>query len=280
MPRSKFCEGGACAGTIFALETVNEPALYEEDEHGPGIRWFARRVVPTIQRIVSTLGLPNLEVVLQYTGSDAEEFAAFVKDDISLWNRSFVSFDFHQYYAWDHGVYRPGSDTVTWGQAASEVLDGQWNQFAQYYARNHSIIPYVGEWSLAINGDQVTLPSAAENNLFDGSLTPQGRSSDNRPAILHNFRAQKCNWMRTAAEGDFYWSARMGSGWDPRPDRCPGGKPVVDLKTVMDPQFGTDKCQVETHSRYDKSTAAFRFRVWNFFEVLRELNISSVQMDC
>jgi ubiquitin len=276
---------------VNAIETINEPALYTEATHGPGIRWFANRTIPTIRHLLDEGGREDVEIVLSYTGSDAESFAQFLSANTADWGTQSVSVDFHQYFTWDHGVYSPGSDTVTWAQAATEVSHGQWNQFSQYYSSINHIKSYVGEWTLAINGDQVHLAQADENNLFDGHMkatyqeqasSPSRRKqailaqkrtithslSDNRPAVRAAFIAQKCNWFETGAAGDYYWSARMGSGWDPR--SC--GQFETNLTVLATPGFGLNKCQV-TNSSYDNSLARFRFPLWNFLESAKQLGI-------
>ena len=59
---------------------------------------------------------------------------------------------------------------MTWDEAIQGVTHSQWNAFAKSYSAANHLKPVVGEWCLAINGDQVTLPRPEENNLFDGHL--------------------------------------------------------------------------------------------------------------
>ena len=274
---------------MLGIETINEPALYTEATHGPGIRWFANRTVPTLRQLFDKGGRSDAQIVLSYTGSDAEQFAQFVgQNDVISWGAESITVDFHQYFTWDHAVYAPGSDSVTWSQATKEVSHGQWNQFASFYSSKNHITPVVGEWTLAINGDQVHLPKANENNLFDGHMkTSPARqqraqrigsrrahkmdpATDNRSDLRANYIAQKCNWMSTGSTGDYYWSARMGSGWDPRVANC--GNFETSLTVLSRPGFGINKCQV-ANSSYDASLARFRFPLWNFLESAKQLQI-------
>lgn len=269
---SKFCWQGACAKVISGIEIVNEPALYEEMAHLPGIQLFANRTIPNIRR---TLG-PEIDIVVSYTGDNAKEFAGFLRSTSPMWGVGLIILDFHQYYTWDHGVAGPGYDTVTWDEAIAEVPKGQWNQLAPAYTGS-GLQPVIGEWSIAINGDQVALPHWQENNLFDGQLHGSGRATgDNREAMRRYYVAQKCNWMKTA-EGDFYWSLRMGSGHEPR--RC--GKPELDADKAL--SAGTDKCQVSQDgvlSSHRHSLPRYRFRSWNLLELIAELGIDSVEVAC
>merc|ERR1719265_2208989 len=94
------------------------------------------------------------------------------------------------------------------------------------------------------------------NNLFES------HGVDNRPDLRNWFMQQKCHWMLGGASGDFYWATRMGSGWEPRSDKCQALK------------LGDGPCQVTEggiSSSHDQSLPKFRFPVWNFFAVLKEL---------
>ena len=63
------------------------------------------------------------------------------------------------------------------------------------------------------------------------------------------FEAQKCNWMRTA-QGDFNWSGRMGSGFDPRAERC-------NASAALRGSAPLPECQVG-ESAYDRALPAYR----------------------
>lgn len=76
---------------------------------------------------------------------------------------------------------------------------GPWQQYAD---ANLSVL--IGEWSLASNLDD-----------------PQFENVDNPDvrAFLSKFFADQVSlWQATTGVvGQFYWTARMGSGWEPRP---------------------------------------------------------------
>ena len=104
----------------------------------------------------------------------------------------------------------------------------------------------LGEWSLALNHD-------AYQDLDDPSV---------RRELRQLFEEQK--HIYTTSEnviGSFYWTLRMGSGWDPRPtDEYPDGH---QLEGTSD----------------SSSLPGFPFKVWSLLEMAEHGIVTSVKRD-
>lgn len=263
---SQFCNLRKCADVVFALETINEPALGQEPTYTDSIEAFEERVVPTIQQIFDESDATiKLEATLQYTGSPSD-FSKFIRDKMEV---SFVSVDFHQYYTWNQEVTwcsSPPNETSVINSDAKKCPARTFENVTQTLHKAQSkgawtpytkdgIRTYIAEWALAINGDQVSLANGSTNNLFESN------GVDNRPAMHKWFMQQKRNWMLAGASGDFYWTARMGSGWEPRADKC----------EAIQKQAPCQVTESSVTSAYDQSLPTFRFPTWNFFALLKEL---------
>ena len=109
----------------------------------------------------------------------------------------------------------------------------------------------IGEWSLAVNHDQV----------FDFA-DPTTKSE-----LRQLFREQlKVYATSPTVGGAFYWTLRMGSGWDPRP------------RTRTAPFDGGPVGQIAGTSA-SRSRRDYPFKVWSLLEMAEHGVIESVRWE-
>lgn len=111
---------------------------------------------------------------------------------------------------------------------------------AHIHSRSQGINLILGEWSLATNYDApVDLDDDATVADLRQLFTEQLSVYANAPAVV----------------GAFYWTLRMGSGWDPRPD-----------PKATDPETAGPRGQLAGTSA-SRSLPDFPFKVWSLLEM-------------
>ena len=157
--------------------------------------------------------------------------------------------DFHDYYNW--------SGDLSWAQLASLICGttratSGWSQYT-----NAGLNVVIGEWSASTN-----LGAKAFTDLTDASVVAHLRTLYANQMSLFSARGGET----PGCVGQHHWSARMGSGWDPRPSASnPNGFQVAG-------------------SAWDQSLPGFSPAVWNLGELVRvgvaqplaALNVSGV----
>jgi len=221
------------AKCVIALQLANEPAL------GPdipavttGINLFYERAIA-----VARMHLQSIPLVLSWINLD-KAIWPFLKSmgeaDRALNGGGLIS-DHHYYLNWQ-GWMLPTGQLMPWNEilrrACSLESENGWRVVDQYAEANQEII--IGEWSLATNMDapiDLDDPAMIENlqKLFQHQIEAFGKLG--------------------VIRGHFFWTLRMGSGWDPRPtEDDPNGR------------------QLEGTSAWT-SAEGYPFKVWSLLEM-------------
>ena len=239
----------ALADVVVALEAANEPGL-GFDGVQPDIERFLASVVPQLQAAFAAGGV-GASVAVNFIGPNDRGAGAWLAAQIAAgtFDGTKLLLDFHEYYNWD------GSES--WSQLAAKICGttSTSSEWAQYTAAGLSTV--IGEWSCSTN-----LGAKAFTDLSD-------------PAVVAHLQTLYANQMSLfaasggtapGAAGQFHWTMRMGSGWDPRPTaKAPNGTQAAG-------------------SAWNKSLPDFGAAVWNLGELVRvgvaqplsALNISGV----
>jgi hypothetical protein len=197
---------------VVALQLANEPALGTSTSTNDAINEFytrahkaARAHLPATPLVLSFMG-PSPTVIDFLAGLQADDRA--VPAGVSP-----VVADHHYYLNWQ----APVGTTMGWPEihhracapathaAATECVDseglpvGDCSVLVYELAKQPAI---VGEWSLATNHDA----------LLDLS------SPDTVRHLARLYKEQlEVFALNPSVRGAFFWTLRMGSGWDPRP---------------------------------------------------------------
>lgn len=145
--------------------------------------------------------------------------------------------DHHYYLNWQGWMLPPG-EKMPWKELIRRACileaENNWHVVDEYAEVEQEII--IGEWSLATNMD-------APLDLAD---------SDTLANLGLLYKAQLEAFGKVGViRGSFFWTLRMGSGWDPRPTAThPHGKQVG----------GTSG---------SKSADGYPFQVWSLLEMAR-----------
>jgi hypothetical protein len=212
----------ATADVVIALEMVNEPALGFAGGLEPAIESFLLNSVPQVRQIFAAAGLP-VDVVVNFIGANEQGMGAWTAQNLGT-----TLVDYHYYLNW--------AGQMTWDQLNAVVCQSAGHPWDQYGANGLPV--FIGEWS-----DSVNLGALQFTNLSD-------------PTIVSHLATLWANQMSLfmslpGCVGQFAWTLRMGSGWDPRP-------------TLASP-YGH---QVPGTS-WNQSLPSFAFAVWNYLELLR-----------
>eukprot|EP00730_Choanoeca_flexa_P015912 TRINITY_DN7417_c0_g1_i3.p1 TRINITY_DN7417_c0_g1~~TRINITY_DN7417_c0_g1_i3.p1 ORF type:complete len:423 (+),score=87.59 TRINITY_DN7417_c0_g1_i3:214-1482(+) len=212
------------SGVLVGFELINEPALgwdgmstYVQDYVLATAKatWQAAHVTPVLNFIT-----PNEEGMAQ--------FVVHAQNNHSIPHVAMI--DFHHYYNW--AGPRDFQQLID-GVCKSTNSYG-WQQYTQA-----NLPTFIGEWALASN-----LNDPLMNDINNQTVK----------AFLKVFFANQMSLLKASPDGligHAYWSARMGSGWDPRPtDDHPKGHQVE----------GTN---------YKTSAKSFAYADWNLAELIR-----------
>lgn len=223
------------ASCVVAYQLANEPAL------GPdipavtlGINLFYERAIATARE-----QLPSIPLVLSWINPSPEVFPFLKKmgDADKTAKGGGVISDHHYYLNWQGWMLPPG-ELMPWAEMHRRacVLEAEHEQRVLELYSNVKQDVIIGEWSLATNMDA---PLDLNDPDVIGSLKTLYR------AQLEAF--SKVDVIR----GAFFWTLRMGSGWDPRPtDAFPNGRQLD----------GTSA---------SRSLDGYPFQVWSLLEMER-----------
>ena len=216
---------GETAGVIDSLEVANEPGLNTWGLQAVILAFTREAVLVARDELLRASGVklvlnfiqPNDEQVASWLVAQAASGRGFGLDNLLI--------DYHHYYNWDgplsHAEYANGA--CDWSSP--------WEQY-----RRAGFKTVIGEWSLATDLDR-------RHNLSDPDTA----------SFLRLFGANQLSSYLSDPHvvGFFFWSLRMGSGWDPRPSSThPAGRQL----------FG---------SAADVSLPGYSFGAWSFLELLR-----------
>ena len=191
------------ASSVAAFQLANEPVLGAGDIYDGAVNAFYKRALSAARA-----HLPTMPLVLSFMGP-SPNVLSFLKNagDTSTGP---VLADHHYYLNWQSpvGVTMPWAELhrracIAEAEGAAHVLD-------VYGFENLQVI--VGEWSLAANHDALL-------DLNDPEIVKE---------LAQLYREQIYAFSKhSAVSGAFFWTLRMGSGWDPRPTKeYPKGRQV------------------------------------------------------
>jgi len=229
------------ANSVVAFQLANEPALgpSSTEVYAAILAFYdrakteARKYMPTTPLIFSFMG-PTPETQEYLRVADATDKLAG--------GDGFLG-DHHYYLNWQAccgvGPGVPAINQMPWDEihrrACLLEAEGNAHDIDVYGKAGLRVI--VGEWSLATNLDQHV-------DISDPKTHAQ---------LVQLYREQLETFsLRPEIRGTFFWTLRMGSGWDPRP-------------TVDDP----DGKQMVGTSAW-KSLPFYPFQVWSLLEMAKE----------
>ncbi len=212
---------------VAALQLANEPAL-NSPGYDAAVKQFYRRAVSAARR-----RLPELPLLLSFIPPNDLAVPAFVRALAADAGELLV--DHHWYLNWAS----PDGTMLGWDELHRRACHEAAASWSVYTAARQPII--LGEWSLATNHD-------APLDLSDG---------ETRANLARLFREQLDVYASARGViGSFYWTLRMGSGWDPRPsEAAPRGSQAAG-------------------SSARSSLAGYPYRVWSLLE-MAELGVAT-----
>ena len=226
------------AQSVVCFQLANEPAL------GPTSREIYLGIIDFYERalVQARSHLPHLPLIFSFMGPtpDVRAFMTSAsKKDLDAGGTGLIG-DHHYYLNWQaccgvgYGV--PAINSMPWDEIHRRacLLEAEGNAHDIDVYANASLKVIVGEWSLATNLD-------APMDLDDANTVTQ---------LTQMFREQVETFSkRSEVRGHFFWTLRMGSGWDPRP-------------TAEHP-----KGQQLPQSSAWSSLPAYPFKVWSMLEM-------------
>mmetsp|Transcript_22038 Transcript_22038/g.47472 ORF Transcript_22038/g.47472 Transcript_22038/m.47472 type:complete len:566 (-) Transcript_22038:346-2043(-) len=225
------------AQNIVCFQLANEPAL------GPSSPAVYAAILAFYQRAIAAARkhLPTTPLVLSFMGPSpaVTRFMTSAGEVDEAAGGGGLLGDHHYYLNWQAlgvGPGVPAANAMPWDEihrrACQLEAEGAAHDVDVYARAKLHVI--VGEWSLATNLDA---PMDLANEETRQQLIQLYREQ------IETFRGQP------EVRGAFFWTLRMGSGWDPRPfSEHPNGQ------------------QVSGTSAW-KSLAAYPFKVWSLLEL-------------
>jgi len=218
---SELPEEAAC---VSAFQLANEPALGPPGIYEESVNAWYLRAVPAARKY-----LPTLPLVLSFI-PPTKAVTDFIREELS--GQGEIIADHHYYLNWV--IFGdPAPPPVPWSELHSLACNAvEKGGMIVYTSAEQKFI--VGEWSLAVNLDM-------KEDLSD----PQVRAD-----LTQLYREQLAVFGTTDhMSGAFFWTLRMGSGWDPRPSaKFPHGQQLA----------GTSAW---------KSFPEYPFKVWSLLEM-------------
>ena len=220
------------AQSVSAYQLANEPALgppgvYEEAVN----RWYEKALPKARSKLSST------PLVLSFI-PPTEAASSFLKQ-LNDNDTPGLLADHHFYLNWQgydsDPPILPGDPPMSWKEIHWRACNAV-NLGAIFLYTDLNLNLIIGEWSLAVNYD-------APIDLDDKGIQKE----------LGKLYREQLYVFDTTPEvrGHFFWTLRMGSGWDPRPTReHPKGKQLA----------GTSA---------SKSKGGYPFKVWSLLEMAR-----------
>lgn len=228
------------AQTVIAFQLANEPAL------GPTTREIYLGILSFYERalVEARKHLPTVPLIFSFMGPTPDVRAVMLKvqaADKKAGGGGIIG-DHHYYLDWQAccgtapGV--PALNSMPWDEIHRRTcrLEAEGNAHDIDVYGHVGLEVMVGEWSLATNLD-------APMDLDDAETVAQ---------LKHFYEEQLETFSsRKEIRGSFFWTLRMGSGWDPRPTaEHPNGVQLA----------GTSAW---------KSYAAYPFKIWSLLEMKR-----------
>lgn len=225
-------------GTVVCFQMANEPAL------GPSSFEVYQAILSFYKRAqaAARMHLTDVPLVFSFMGP-TPTVTTFLREtdaaERAAGNAGIIG-DHHYYLNWQAccglGPGVPALNQMPWDEIHRRacILEAEGNAHdIDVYGKNELQV-IVGEWSLATNLDAAQDISKPE---IRQQLTQLFREQ------LETFRG------RSEIRGAFFWTLRMGSGWDPRPtDAHPHGR------------------QVEGSSAWH-SLEGYPFKIWSLLEM-------------
>ena len=219
---------------ISALQLGNEPAL-NSPGYDQAVKGFYRAALSEARA-----ALPSpLPLIMSFIPPNDLNVPSFIEDISNSYSTPLL-IDHHWYLNW--ATYE--GNTLSWSDMHSRACHEARNSWQPYASAGIKLI--IGEWSLATNHDDpVDLADAPTRLELSRLFHEQLEVYSTDPSVV----------------GSFYWTLRMGSGWDPRPtDQFPDGH-QVDGTSVS------------------SSLPGFRFKVWSLLEMAKHEIVTSVRHD-
>jgi hypothetical protein len=185
---------------------VNEPGL-GWDGMQSYIQNYHTDVIPQVQQIFTNAGLTNVYINTNFIGPNDSNMGSWLaqQENNGVFSPSPpIQVDFHNYYNWD--------GSLTWQQLASMICGSNAaSGWSQYVNANPSQPTWIGEWS-----DSTNLGATEYVNISDPTIA-------SNLAVLHA-NQMSLYYTSPGVVGQFYWTVRMGSGWQPwATSSCPNG---------------------------------------------------------
>ena len=211
---------------VSAFQLANEPALSPPGIYEEAVNAFYAQALPRARA-----HLPSLPLILSFIPPTAAA-TGFLKDAIAAQpprGRALLA-DHHFYLNWQ----APVGGALTWDEIHARTCAAAQDPGGLKVYSSAGVGLIVGEWSLAVNHDQPL-------DLDDREVVRQ---------LSRFYQEQLELFGRTAqVRGAYFWTLRMGSGWDPRPTAAhPRGR-----------QLGGTSAW--------RSLGGYPFRVWSLLEL-------------
>jgi len=242
------------AACVVAFQLANEPAIGIAGSpylHSVNL-WYERALQAAREH------LPSMPLVLSWL-EPSDVVTAFLKS-AKRSEKDVLVADHHYYLNW-LAIPQFGMPLLTWAKlhraACAAVAEGGLEVYTR--AKQPMII---GEWSLAVNLDQ-------QHDLDQPEVRRQ---------FAQLYREQISVFAATEEViGHFFWTLRMGSGWDPRPDTSATLPRRFDDASGSEPSpaaappngghvQGSNGRHVQGASAW-RSLGDYPYKVWSFLEM-------------
>ena len=212
------------ASAVAGLQLANEPAL-NTDGYDAAVKAYYRAAVERARA-----HLPQLPLYMSFIPPNDGAVPAFV-GEVKAAGGGAIVIDHHWYLNWA----APAGTQLGWREMHRRACHEAAASWAPYAAAGVPLV--LGEWSLATNHDEPL-------DLRDAAT---------RAELRRLYREQLAVFTTSPSVGGaFYWTLRMGSGWDPRPtDAAPDGR------------------QRDGTSAW-RSRPGYPYTVWSLLEMARE----------
>ena len=223
---------------ISALQVANEPAL-NTPGYNSAVQHFYRQAIAAARA-----WLPALPLVLNFIYPNDSGLDLFMKE-AQAWGGALM-IDVHWYLNWA-GDFKASEDASpserAWPTIHSRACHSPKMTWNWCSAPGNDIPVMLGEWALASNHD-------APINLEDHATARELKQMYAEQLSLYSYGRAWANESDPAPlVGHFFWTLRMGSGWDPRPTAAhPHGRQVGG-------------------STASRSLSGYPFQVWSLLEL-------------
>ena len=194
-------KNASLAGVVSGLEVVNEPGLGFTSALLPAIKTYHLTIVPLVQRIFRE-GNIAVNCTVNFIGPNDAGMGSWLRKqvDAHVFDGRSLVVDFHNYYNWDAPI-KTFASAMARVCATKSGAEADWSQYA-----DANLSTLIGEWSNAIAQN-----SHATSDIDDAT----------QRAAMSKLWADQVSLFESVpggrTAGQFYWTIRQGSGWDPRP---------------------------------------------------------------